>query len=47
MSESKNSPSLNPLAKVFDPVVECYGRAGLTGLASFWFGNTISIWKKY
>lgn len=31
--------SKNPFLKVFDPVVECYSRGALTGLASFWFGK--------
>lgn len=37
MNDSKKSQSGNPL---FDPLVECFGRAGLTGLASFWFGKS-------
>lgn len=35
MTDTKKPQSNNP---IFDPIVECYGRGALTGLASFWFG---------
>lgn len=36
MNDSKKSQNRNP---IFDPLVECYGRGALTGLAAFWFGK--------
>lgn len=38
MNDSTKPQSPNP---IFDPLVECYSRTALTGLASFWFGKFI------